>query len=102
MSIIISITLVNTRDLENCAAWAVLPYFWNQIYYFNGGGSYLTGVRKIFVNDLYAGVVPINICEPSKVKLWLFFFLFQMIEHYHQQQRLKFDFDVFLSFRYSF
>ena len=28
ISRILSITLVDTRDLVNCAVWAILPYFW--------------------------------------------------------------------------
>ena len=34
MSIILSITLVNTRDLSHCAAWEILPYIWKEKYYF--------------------------------------------------------------------
>ena len=71
MSGILSITLVNKRDLEHCAAWALLPSFLGKT--IPGGGNILTGICKFLVNDLCVGVVSINYWSPSKVTLWLLF-----------------------------
>ena len=46
-----SINLFNTRDLEHCAAWSILPSIWKQKYYFPGGGIILTGIYKFLLND---------------------------------------------------
>ena len=43
ISIILSITLVNTHDLAHCSAWALLPSFWKQIHSFSGVRLFLAG-----------------------------------------------------------
>ena len=44
-----SVTLVNACDLEQCAAWSVLPSIWKQRYYFMGGGSFWPGLWVLFL-----------------------------------------------------
>ena len=72
MSIIISITLVNTRDLAHCEAWALLPYIWEQKDSFPGGGLFLTGLWKFILNYFCVDVVPGNAWALGEVTLWLF------------------------------
>ena len=57
--------------------------------------DFLTGMSKFLINYLRVGVVTINVWGPIEVKMWLFFFVFQIIEHHLQQQRLQLNFDHF-------
>ena len=77
MSIIVSINFFNTRDLAQCAAWALLQYIWKQKYSFHGGGSFLTGKFKFLLNYLCVGVVPTNSYALGEVTLWLFSWRFK-------------------------
>ena len=45
MSRILSSTLVNTRDLAHCVAWALSPCIWKQKYHFPGGGSFYWNIQ---------------------------------------------------------
>ena len=48
ISIILSITLVNTRDLAHCATWALLLSIWKQKYYFPGGGFFFDWHMQVY------------------------------------------------------
>ena len=68
MSRILSISLVNTRDLAHCAVWALLPYVWKQIYSFPGGGIVFTSVCKFLLNYFCISIDWVLV----EVTLWLF------------------------------
>ena len=82
-----SIILVNERDLEHCAAWAVLPSIWKQRYYFMGGGSFWSGLWVLFLCWHCSESDPNKIWALGTVTLW-FFWDFQRTIHLHHPKNL--------------
>ena len=66
--------------------------------FFSWWRKFLTGIWKFLLIYFCVGAVPINDCAPGEVKLWLFFLVFQIIEHHCQHQHFKLNIDRFSIF----
>ena len=63
---------------------------------------FLTGICKFILKYFCVGVATTNDWAYGEVTLWLFFLVFQIIEHNYQQHILQLNFDSFWFFANSF